>query len=553
VATVRNVQRPRHWLLILMVSIIAGTGISVLLAVPLVAPRSTPRGRPCVHHSCRPTHRVRLTATERMDTKNAASDFTEELDPQAQESNAGSSQGQQKNGKYVEPSRAAEGFDVNMLTAFAKDTIQKDSITDEEKPQSDQVAEEDQFQSDQAVKEDSWFSSKGFFGGQDRIQKDSITDDEEKPQSDQVAEEDQFQSGQAAKEDPRFSNKGFVGGQKRKKARGGNVLEANLLSARTGLEVLDLMRRVPDAIVAPHHIAAACRRLALRIKTIDEHTGRGRDFNNFVRKAESCLRNSPPDATAAASLLWSISPGPMQKMLPSLQDLLVPIAAAMPDAAQGMVLRNLTNSITALAKLQLLPGAEQMVPPIVKCLTKKVKTEKLSPEQVSATMWALGELGNKASDIPEFMEAVLGQVTPESLNSFTNKDLTNFVWGLTLLGIDEFELSDHIASLVTERASSMENQNAQMDLPMLACALTQLQAMNKEVWEAVGSRLTRDRGTFKKIKKWGIAALSWSLPSIERLDGTARDMAEGVAQQVEKRKISPRQVEGCVLGPSRWK
>jgi len=480
----RNVQPPLPWPFVLTASIIAGTSISVLFAIPLVAARSTPRGRPWVYHSCRPTNKVQLTATKSLDAQSPTSGVREELD--------------------AEPTRGAEGFDVNMLTAFAKERIGRDIITDEEKLQSDQVAEEEQLQNGQAAKEDPWLSSKDFVGSQD---------------------------------DPYAS---------------GDVLEARLLSATNGLDILNLMLGAPDQIVAPRHIAAACRRFALRIKTVDTYMNQEDDFQDFVREAKACLTKSPPDAIAATSLLWSISPGPMQKRLSSLKSLLVPIAAAMPDAAQSMVLRNLTNSITALAKLQHVPPVQQMVPLIVERLTEKVQTEKLSPVQVSATMWALGELGKTASDIPELMDAVLGQLTPESLNAFTNKDLTNFVWGLSLLDAREFELSNRVASLVAERAGSMQQQNAEMDLPMLACALTQMQAMNEETWEAVGSRLTHQKGTFRSIKKWGIAALSWSLPSIAGLDGKTKEMAERVAQQVQKRKIHPQRVERCVLGPARW-
>jgi len=385
----------------------------------------------------------------------------------------------------------------------------------------------------------------------DRLRKDRIAD-REKPQSDQTADDDQLQNGQVAEEDPWLSSEDFVGSQDEPYASG-DALEARLLSVRTGQEVLDLMLGAPDEIVAPRHIAAACRRLALRLDTVDQYMHQQEDFQDFIQEAQSCLRNSPPDAIATASLLWSISPGPMQRKLAPLQDLLVPIGAAMPNAARGMVLRNLTASITALAKLQHLPEVEEMVPPIVERMTESVKTEKLSPVQISATIWAMGELGKKASDIPELMEAILGQLTPERLSSFTNKDLTNFVWGLSLLDIKEFEFSDHVAGLVAERASSMKQQGAEMDLPMLACALTQLQAMNEEIWEAFGTRLTQRRGTFRRIKKWGIAALSWSLPSIASLDGRSREMAEHVREQVEKKKIRPWQVERCVLGPARWK
>lgn len=440
-------------------------------------------------------------ATNDMDTKRPVSSFRGNFDLETPKSNDDSPD---EDNKYVEPTRGAEGFDVNTLTAFAKDRLREGRIADEEKPQSDQTAEEDQ-----------------------------------------------LESGQVAEEDPLFASEDFVGGQDEPYASG-DVLEARLLSAMTGQEILNLMLGAPDQIVAPRHIAAACRRLALRLQTVDPYVDQQEDFQDFVQEAESCLRNSPPDAIATTSLLWSISPGPMQKKLASLQDLLVPIAAAMPDAARGMVLRNLTASITSLAKLQHVPEVEEMVPPIVERLTESVKTEKLSPVQVSAIIWAMGELGKKASDIPELMEAVLGQLTPERLNSFTNKDLTNFIWGLCLLDIKEFELSDHVAGLVAERASSMPQKSAEMDLPMLVCALTQLQAMNEEIWEAVGIRLTQRKGTFRRIKKWGIAALSWSLPSIASLDGKSREMAEHVRKQVETKKIKPRQVERCVLGPSKW-
>merc|ERR1712008_535659 len=216
------------------------------------------------------------------------------------------------------------------------------------------------------------------------------------------------------------------------------------------------------------------------------------------------------------------------------------------------VLRNLTASITSLAKLQHAPEVEEMVPPIVERLTESVNTEKLSPVQVSAIIWAMGELGKKASDIPELMEAVLGQLTPERLSSFTNKDLTNFIWACVYL------ISKNLSSRTMLQAWWLKGQalcrkkSAEMDLPMVVCALTQLQAMNEEIWEAVGTRLTQRKGTFRRIKKWGIAALSWSLPSIASLDGKSREMAEHVQQQVEKKKIKPRQVERCVLGPSKW-
>merc|ERR1711956_13529 len=65
---------------------------------------------------------------------------------------------------------------------------------------------------------------------------------------------------------------------------------------------------------------------------------------------------------------------------------------------------------------------------------------------------------------------------------------------------------------------------------------------------AVGTRLTQRKGTFRRIKKWGIAALSWSLPSIASLDGKSREMAEHVQQQVEKRRSSLGRWRGACWG-----
>eukprot|EP00419_Tripos_fusus_P059180 CAMPEP_0172910266 /NCGR_PEP_ID=MMETSP1075-20121228/184305_1 /TAXON_ID=2916 /ORGANISM="Ceratium fusus, Strain PA161109" /LENGTH=512 /DNA_ID=CAMNT_0013768371 /DNA_START=46 /DNA_END=1584 /DNA_ORIENTATION=+ len=494
----RNAQRPLLRLFVLAVSIVVSTGIHLFFAFPLVAPRFTHRGCPWAHQSSRPTYAVQMKAFETETDSNIKLRRDDD-----------SSEGKDDDDiEYDEPpmthSRAEGGFDTSMLTSFVKDRLREDDTTaDEDSLRGDSIADEDQLQSGQFAKEDSWASSTDSFGGEDEA----------------------------------YAN--------------GDVLEARLDSAWTCRKTLGLMLGAPDKILAPRHIAAVCRRLALKGRTFQKDDEW--DFNDFLLKAKEFLGKNPPDAQVVASLLWSMSPAPMQKKFPELQDFLVPMRLAMPNVARGMVLRNLTSSITALAKLQHVPGVEEMVAPVLECLTEKIKTERFSPVQISASVWAVSEFGLKASDVPELMEGILGQVTPEMLNSFANKDLTNFVWGLALLDIRDSELPGHIAALVTERASDMEQKQAEFDLPMLACALTQLQAMNDETWEAMGSRLTKSRKTFRKMRPWGIAALTWSLPSNTGLDGKTKEMAERVEARRKKLRMGQNKVERCLLGPAKWK
>jgi len=221
-------------------------------------------------------------------------------------------------------------------------------------------------------------------------------------------------------------------------------------------------------------------------------------------------------------------------------------------AAQGMNFQNLTSCLSAVAKLQQKrPETEALMPPLLELAASRVRTgDKMNPAQVSAAIWAAGELFLEGGEVAALTSAVLSKLTLEDIQAFSSMELANLAWGLAQLGERDAVLLCWISQTLAEIAAKMNLKAATLDVPMIVCALTRLQAQEDRMLEAVASRLLQPR-TLRKMNDWGLCALAWSWPDHD-IKGKVKSVRETLQAQVVKRKLTSSQIERSWLGPTEW-
>lgn len=324
-----------------------------------------------------------------------------------------------------------------------------------------------------------------------------------------------------------------------------------LLAASSASEVLALMATADPSMLTIDDVALACRRIALRAGTITDAMVEDWAFQRFLERASTVVRRSDFEPHHVATLLWAIAA--LRESLPEIQGLLRDVCGAVPSAAPEMNVQNLTTSFISVSKLQQHAWeVTDVAGPLLDALVDRASS--IEPAQLSAVIWAAGEMELPDEQAFELTGALLRGLTPEHLRQLQSRDLANFVWGLANLGVRDTVLLQAVADVVSTSVPKMSQKGATLDLPMLVCGFQRLTFRDTALIQAAAERL-RKRNMIRKMNDWGLCALAWAWP--DRGDdifvGTVRSIRDVIdAQLARKQHVSRTDVERSVRGPSRW-
>jgi len=335
-------------------------------------------------------------------------------------------------------------------------------------------------------------------------------------------------------------------------AQSEDAIVGQILAARGAEEILSLVDQAHAAgELADFHVAAACRRLALFRSGLPHDLTYIEEFQQFVVHSKLALARHPMDPQSTVSLLWSISL--LQYQIPRLQELLSVVCESWPKASHRLNLQNLTNSLTAVVKLQ---RNEQSVLSLVQPLLQSIvdKVDELEePVHIAATIFAAGELRLDKEQLSPLTTALFPKLSHAHLQKFDFKQLAKLAWGLAELGERNFVLLDTIANVTIELLPNTDKRVLTVELPVITCALAKQQIDNHALIEAAAIHLKR-KGVLRHMSAWGVCALSWFWPNLSEKDhsGNVREVANLLDMQITVRKLSTRKVATAYLGPKDW-
>jgi len=217
-------------------------------------------------------------------------------------------------------------------------------------------------------------------------------------------------------------------------------------------------------------------------------------------------------------------------------------------------MQNLSSSLSSVAKLY--QTTEDVTGAVVPLVNEVVmKAEYLDVSQIATCVWAAGELELNDEQIYKLTGALLRELTADHLQRFRSRELANLVWGLANLGERDEGLLRAVARIVAISAVDMPQKEASLDLPMLISGFQRLMYQDENLLRCVAERLLKRNMLRRTMNDWGLCALAWAWPDVgdDLLTGSVRSVREVLDLQLERKKLTSRDVERSVKGPSRWR
>ena len=238
------------------------------------------------------------------------------------------------------------------------------------------------------------------------------------------------------------------------------------------------------------------------------------------------------------------------------------LVCQIPDKAEGMIPQQLSNSLWAAAQLKdIAPDVKKIVPAIAAQI--QVKANGMVPQHISNSLWAATRMKDDAPEVLQMVPALVEEI-PRNQADFSSQAICNCLEALVLLRDSVSEVGSFLgappnskndfAGFASSRFSTLlprlKGKSLAFQMPVVVWACAKINSYHEELLVSVAQRAKSD-GTLQRLTDWSLCAMLWSY---DVLDTNARfaNFRKALESERVRRGLSDSDVSESQSGYFDW-